>query len=94
MVGEPFIAIVNKGKIEYGPKLVESYKDGDRLMIAPKEVYDRLIDDRANTQLKLDKIEEVLESKNSYLQDINGDEDKKDKLYRIREILENPTRIV
>lgn len=93
MVGEPFLAIVNRGKIEYGSKLVESYKDGDRLMIAPKEVYDRLIDDHVEMQIKLDKIKEVLELKELYMEDIDENEEKKDKLYRIREIVENSISI-
>lgn len=90
MVGEPFLAIVDEGKIVYGPKLLESYKDGDRLMIAPKEIYDRLIDDHAEMKIKLNRIEEVLESKGLYQKDIDGGREKNDKLYRIRDILDNP----
>lgn len=90
MVGEPFLATVENGKIKYGPKLLETYNEDETLMIASKVVYDRLIDDLTEMQIKLDKIMEVLESKETYLEDIDEKGEIKDKLYKIREILEVP----
>ena len=94
MVGEPFLAIVEKGKIKHASELINTYESGDELMIFPKEIYDRLIDDRAEMQIKLDRINEVLDSKELYMQDRDEAGDKKDKLYRIREILQNPANAI
>ena len=90
MVGEPFLAIVEKGKIKHASELINTYESGDELMVFPKEIYDRLMDDFAEMKIKFDKIKDVLKSKDIFPSEIDEEGIKKDKLFIIKEILENP----
>lgn len=90
MVGNPFLAIVERERIEHISELLDTYENGDEIMIVPKEIYDRLMDDLAEMKIKFDKIKEVLDSKERYMREIDQKGVQKDKLFKIREILENP----
>lgn len=88
MLKEPFLALVENGKIEYGLESLEDYSEGDQVMMVPKEIYDLMIDDLAKMEIKLFKIREILDSAEPYMQEIDKFTELKNKLYKIRELLE------